>query len=47
MSVVTDLTPRATGGGRKAALQRSASKHHSWTIVIGMAIVGTLLGVLA
>jgi ABC-type branched-subunit amino acid transport system permease subunit len=47
MSVVTDLTPRKAGGGRRAALQKTASRHHSWTIVVGMAITGALLGVLA
>ena len=39
MSVVTDLTPQTAGGGRKRALQKTASKHHSWTIVIGMALL--------
>ena len=47
MSVVTDLSPQAGGGGRGAALKKTASRHHSWTIVVGMAIVGTLLALLA
>jgi ABC-type branched-subunit amino acid transport system permease subunit len=47
MSVVTDLTPRTAGGGRFDGLRQTASRHRSWSIVVGMAIVGTVLALLA
>jgi ABC-type branched-subunit amino acid transport system permease subunit len=47
MSVVTDLTPRDAGGGRLGGLRSGASRHRSLSIVVGMAIVGTLLAALA
>jgi ABC-type branched-subunit amino acid transport system permease subunit len=47
MSVVTDLTPKAAGGGRMGGLRAGASRHRSLSIVVGMATVGTLLAALA
>jgi ABC-type branched-subunit amino acid transport system permease subunit len=47
MSVVTDLTAKAAGGGRMGGLRAGASRHRSLSIVVGMAIVGTLLAALA
>ena len=47
MSVMTDLSPTAAGGGRMVGLRQSARRHRSWSIVIGIAIVGALLPVLA
>ena len=47
MSVVTDLSPKAAGGGRMTGLRLTASRHRSWSIVLGIAVVGAILPVLA
>lgn len=47
MSVVTDLNTKAAGGGRMGGLRTRASHHRSLSILVGMAIAGAILPVLA
>ena len=47
MSVMTDLGSGSAGGGRMGGLRAGASRHRSLSIVVGMAVVGALLGLLA
>jgi ABC-type branched-subunit amino acid transport system permease subunit len=47
MSVVTDVSPRPARAPRLGRLRDRASRHRSWSIVIGIAIVGAILPVLA
>lgn len=46
MSVVTDLNGRPRNG-RMSGLRQQAGRHRSWTIVISMAVVGTVLALAA
>jgi len=46
MSVVQEL-PAPSTGGRRAAFRLGASRHRSWAILGGMALVGAILPVLA
>ena len=49
MSVVSDLPSKTVNGGlgRREQLGARAARHRSWTILIGMVIVGSVLPVLA
>ncbi len=47
MSAATDVAPRPAGGPRFAPLRARASRHRSWTILVGMALVGALLPLIA
>jgi len=47
MSVVTDLNPKASGGGRMRGLRTNASRHRSLSILVGMALVGAILPLVA
>ena len=49
MSVVTDITPAGGVGGRgwRQRVTEAGGKHRSWSVVVGMAVAGAVLPVLA